>query len=31
MKLLPRVVRGMSSLRAPFYTRKPGQLTRLGV
>src|SRR5947199_6345634 len=31
MKLLPRVIRGMSSLRAPFYTRKPRQLTRLGV
>jgi transcriptional regulator GlxA family with amidase domain len=30
MKLLPRVIRGMSSLRAPFYTRKPRQLTRLG-
>ncbi len=31
MKLLPRVIRGMSSLRAPFYTRKPRQLTRLGM
>jgi len=31
MKLLPRVIRGMSSLRAPLYTRKPRQLTRLGV
>ena len=30
MKLLPRVIRVMSSLRAPFYTRKPRQLTRLG-
>jgi transcriptional regulator GlxA family with amidase domain len=30
MKLLPRVIRGMSSLRAPLYTRKPRQLTRLG-
>jgi transcriptional regulator GlxA family with amidase domain len=31
MKLLPRVIRGMSSLRAPLYTRKPRRLTRLGV
>jgi transcriptional regulator GlxA family with amidase domain len=31
MKLLPRVIRGMNSLRAPLYTRKPRQLTRLGV
>jgi len=31
MKLFPRVIRGMSSLRAPLYTRKPRQLTRLGV
>jgi transcriptional regulator GlxA family with amidase domain len=31
MKLLPRVIRGMSSLRALLYTRKPRQLTRLGV
>lgn len=30
MRLLPRVVRGLSGLRAPFYTRKPRQLTRLG-
>jgi transcriptional regulator GlxA family with amidase domain len=28
MKLLPRVIREMSSLRAPFYTRKPRRLTR---
>lgn len=30
MKLLPRVRRGMTNLRAPFYTRKPRKLTRLG-
>ncbi|OLB60513.1 MAG: hypothetical protein AUH94_07565 [Ktedonobacter sp. 13_2_20CM_2_54_8] len=30
MKLFPRVIRGMSSLRAPLYTRKPHQLIRLG-
>jgi len=30
MKLLPRVTRGMSNLRAPFYTGKPHRLTRLG-
>jgi len=30
MKLLPRVRRGLSNLRAPFYTRKPRQLARLG-
>ena len=30
MKLLPRLVRGMSGLRAPFYTGTPRQLTRLG-
>ena len=29
MKLLPRLVRGLSGLRAPFYTRKPRRLTRL--
>ncbi len=31
MKLFPRVIRGMSSLRAPLYTRKPRRLTRQGV
>lgn len=30
MKLLPRLVRGMSGLRAPFYTGRPLQLTRQG-
>jgi transcriptional regulator GlxA family with amidase domain len=30
MKLLPRLVRGLSGLRAPLYTRKPRELTRLG-
>ena len=30
MKLLPRVIRGMSNLRSPFYTRKARRLTRQG-
>jgi len=30
MKLLPRVMRGMSNLRAPFYTGRPRRLTRQG-
>jgi transcriptional regulator GlxA family with amidase domain len=29
MKLVPRVIRGMNSPRALFYTRKPRRLTRL--
>jgi transcriptional regulator GlxA family with amidase domain len=30
MKLLPRVIRGMSNLRSPFYTGKPRRLTGQG-
>jgi transcriptional regulator GlxA family with amidase domain len=30
MKLLPRLIRGMNSLMAPFYTRKARRLTRQG-
>ena len=30
LKLLPRFIRGMNSLRAPFYTRKARRLTRQG-
>jgi transcriptional regulator GlxA family with amidase domain len=30
MKVLPRLVRGLSGLRASLYTRTPHQLTRLG-
>jgi transcriptional regulator GlxA family with amidase domain len=30
IKLLPRVMRGMSNLRAPFYTGRPRRLTRQG-
>jgi transcriptional regulator GlxA family with amidase domain len=31
MKLFPRLLRGMFSLMAPFYTRKARRLTRLGM
>jgi transcriptional regulator GlxA family with amidase domain len=30
MKLVPRFIRGINSLRAPFYTGKPRRLTRQG-
>jgi hypothetical protein len=30
LKLLPRFIRGMNSLRAPFYTGKARRLTRQG-
>ncbi|HKV59947.1 MAG TPA: DJ-1/PfpI family protein [Ktedonobacteraceae bacterium] len=30
MKLLPRLIRGIFSIRSPFYTRKARRLTRLG-